>query len=749
MSVTRLRLSAAGLASCVLLIACSSSPVDGDSDGNRNEFVDDYQQGSGSSGSSSSGGPGAVCTPGEQLPCYSGPSGTEGVGFCVGGVQICNADGNGYGACEGEVVPITETCTTDGDDDCDGLSNEEGPDCDCDPGSTRSCYSGPASTKDVGICQAGNQSCNPSGNGYGACTGEVVPQLEDCTTASDEDCDGLTPPCPDGIIDIRGDNNRDGVIDFNDPADDTGEDSWDETHGAVFLANIDDDQGACPTSGSDEQLAACNDASDDYINGNDDLLDLARLQTAPWPSAPTGASGSIDLSGGASAYVRLFKKNGADFEEYIPGTTLTSSELQQGVELAVEGKDFVRDDQLWDGFIDVTLTVDDGSGAVGNDKLRMRVAPVIFRHHLDPLTTYYVTNFNYASSVAFRNDLATAATAAGAQVHNIYEDDQWTQDFIETAYMSMPTSGGAHHVIHVNFRSANYTSTGLRSAGRSVFTDLRGRDVAGAVEFDPNHSNGMDTLNSFGNTETIPPYGNWPLGRVLRGSDPQYYPDANFDAMIESQGVQGLVTIDTSWLLVGHVDESVSFVKVNSPRGWAMMVNDATMAKTMLENARDSGYGSTSMFVGKYWSGGSSAQTTIDAVLADADILNESAWAAVKVDEQVSDLKAETGITDAELIPVPFLHWESSGWSLAYQPGTVNGIYMGDQHFGAPDPHGPVIGGQDIFKEQLSTELGAYGITVHWIENWDLYHRLSGEVHCGSNATRQVPNDVKWWESGL
>src|SRR5689334_14822027 len=58
------------------------------------------------------------CTAGETEPCYSGPSGTENVGACVGGTRTCT-DAGVFGACEGEVLPGTETC--DGtDQDCDG-----------------------------------------------------------------------------------------------------------------------------------------------------------------------------------------------------------------------------------------------------------------------------------------------------------------------------------------------------------------------------------------------------------------------------------------------------------------------------------------------------------------------------------------------------------------------------------------------------------------------------------------------------
>ncbi|MSP24202.1 MAG: hypothetical protein EXR75_03360 [Myxococcales bacterium] len=742
------------------LVSCTADDVlfgDG-TDKNNNESVDSSFAGVGGAsvevgvgGNDGTGGSGASgCVPGNERNCYDGPADTQGIGSCSAGVESCSSDGT-WGPCLGQIVPSEELCVTPGDDDCDGAVNEDGVDCACAPGTNAECYSGPAATKNVGNCKAGAQTCLPDGSGYGACKGELLPAEESCATAADEDCDGQTPACPAAIVDLRADNNRNGKIDLAEPSEDNAESTWDATHGAIFLANIDDDASVCPSTGTDAALAACNDAADNVINGTDDLLDLARLQIAPWPSANAGASGSVSVASPGSKFVRLFKKAGGAWSEYVPGASLSASELKSGVELAIEGKDFVRDSASWNGFVDVTLTVNGGDVMGGTDTVRMRVAPVVFRHHLDPLTTYYVTSFNSTASTLFRDDLADAAGAAKVGVHEVFEADQWTQDFFETAYMAMPSVLGKQ-ALHVNFRSANYASGKLRTAGRVVFTDFQGKDIAGAVVYDPNHSDSMDTLNSFGNTETIPPYTHngkaWPLGRVLRGSHASFYPDKAFDKLITSNSVQGLVTIDTSWLLVGHVDETVSFVKANSPRGWVMLANDAALAKQLLEQQQKDGNGQKQMFVGKFWSTNVSAAITISKVLADPDIMNESAWAAVKVGEQVAALKAETGLTDAEIVDVPYLHWAQSGYSVAFNPGTVNGIYMSDSVFATPEPHGPLINNVDIFKSQLTQALSPYGVTVYWVENWDLYHRLLGEVHCGTNATRAVPKTVHWWESG-
>lgn len=141
-------------------------------------------------GSGAGGSAAEICNPGEVASCFSGAPEQLNVGLCAAGHRTCNAEGTGFGPCEGEVLPTAETCGNPGDEDCDGLVNEEGPDCVCDPGDTQSCYSASPSTKGVGPCKGGTQICNGAGTGWGPCTGEVTPVPETCATGIDDDCDG-------------------------------------------------------------------------------------------------------------------------------------------------------------------------------------------------------------------------------------------------------------------------------------------------------------------------------------------------------------------------------------------------------------------------------------------------------------------------------------------------------------------------------------------------------------------------------
>jgi len=170
----------------------------------------------------------------DSIPCYTGALGTEGKGLCKGGTAACTELGPS-GDCEGQVVPVNETCLLDTDEDCDGDVNEEGDGCVCVPGSETTCYPGPDGTEGVSICHGGMQTCLPDGTGYGPCMDARGPMPEDCDAAGvDEDCDGQVnesgPSCACG----------DGVVNNNETCDD----------------GNDDDTDACPTNC---KIATCGD----------------------------------------------------------------------------------------------------------------------------------------------------------------------------------------------------------------------------------------------------------------------------------------------------------------------------------------------------------------------------------------------------------------------------------------------------------------------------------------------------------
>ena len=118
--------------------------------------------------------------------CYGGPKETQSKGQCRVGQRTCLSDGT-WGSCEGEIIPQQEVC--DGqDNDCNGKVDEL-TECECwPPARTESCYTGPTSTQNIGICAPGTRACQANGK-WGICLGQQTPQAEECNL-KDDDCDG-------------------------------------------------------------------------------------------------------------------------------------------------------------------------------------------------------------------------------------------------------------------------------------------------------------------------------------------------------------------------------------------------------------------------------------------------------------------------------------------------------------------------------------------------------------------------------
>ena len=73
-------------------------------------------------GGGTSGTGGSTCVAGTVEACYGGPVPTRAVGACKDGKHTCNADGSGWGACVGEVLPAAEDPSTKADENCDGFA---------------------------------------------------------------------------------------------------------------------------------------------------------------------------------------------------------------------------------------------------------------------------------------------------------------------------------------------------------------------------------------------------------------------------------------------------------------------------------------------------------------------------------------------------------------------------------------------------------------------------------------------------
>ena len=123
--------------------------------------------------------------------CGSTPSGDDdgGTPTCENGTDFDN-DGYGDGCPAGpDCDDYDPTLTTNCPDANCSVGVHQG--CPCDPQSDGpvSCYEGPPETAGTPPCLKGSRSCDPISSTWGACGGQVLPEVEMCDF-EDNDCDG-------------------------------------------------------------------------------------------------------------------------------------------------------------------------------------------------------------------------------------------------------------------------------------------------------------------------------------------------------------------------------------------------------------------------------------------------------------------------------------------------------------------------------------------------------------------------------
>ena len=60
-----------------------------------------------------------------------------------------------------------------------------------------------------------------------------------------------------------------------------------------------------------------------------------------------------------------------------------------------------------------------------------------------------------------------------------------------------------------------------------------------------------------------------------------------------------------------------------------------------------------------------------------------------------------------------------------------------------PKPHGPKIANVDLFEQYFRSIIPSR-TKVYFINNWDSYYLLEGDINCGTNTKRRCFEN-KWW----
>jgi protein-arginine deiminase len=139
----------------------------------------------------------------------------------------------------------------------------------------------------------------------------------------------------------------------------------------------------------------------------------------------------------------------------------------------------------------------------------------------------------------------------------------------------------------------------------------------------------------------------------------------------------------------------------------------------------------------------------------DGALWQTNAAIQVKINQIRGQLKTGLGITDNDFIHLPAIYVAEPGVTNAFAmvPNMVNNVSL-NSSIVLPNPRGPRWGtglNEDVFLAEAISKLNGGGrmvVSEDFVDNWDLYHRFQGEVHCGTN-TRRFPDaiQVEWWKN--
>ena len=331
-----------------------------------------------------------------------------------------------------------------------------------------------------------------------------------------------------------------------------------------------------------------------------------------------------------------------------------------------------------------------------------------------------------------------------------YQYDRWLQDEIEFGSMTSPD----HRVDLVIDSIRNDNGRGLDNVAEDQFE---------APDFARNTwgEGWANSQDSFGNMEVSPPVTvdgvEYPFGRIYWGE--AFGSGPNDDALLaalQAQEAQAPFQLDVSFLCVGHVDEFVTFLPdTSAPKGFRLYITDTEVAYDFLGGL------DPAFEIPLY--GSDKGYNTVGDVLADKELAELNAEIqADYLEPAIVTLKAELGLDDDDIVRMPMLFETAShcgGTTAAFFPGTVNmtvatlpgesttHVFMPDPFFRADTSLSDDARASDPFISYIEGILPP-NVAPTWLDDWDSYHLLLGEVHCGSNTVR-TPSDVAWWESAM
>ena len=587
-------------------------------------------------------------------------------------------------------------------------------------------------------------------------------------------------------VDLDVDSDLSGAVDATEDEDAVEE----EVPGAVLFVNIDDDN-------SDSVL----DCDDGEICAEENDLSLALVGPGDAGAFPEGSFLVLTLEGDVD-YVRVFHE-GAVVLGKAGDDTVTEVDLgtpDGDLELELDALDF---------HFNVTLTAsvyaDDVDGAVASDTVALSTPPFMMFNHLDVARHLYVMN---GSNKLMRDGIRDAIGDENMTETSVYQYgwDVWIQDEIEFGYQQTPA--GPMDLVLDSVRTTGsqwldaYPEDVLLGPDFGHVTE-RGSGWAESVDSFGN----LECSPPVTVDGTEYPFGRIYYGGRDSGSGSRAIVQALQD-FLDFQEVQSPVQIDSVWLAVGHVDEFMLFLPdPGSEKGFKLGWTDWQLAREILESldpnmelprfTDDHGYAT----VGEILDSSLPAynddldveymQPILEIVKAEFGLTDDDVVLIPGVWERTNwgGLAMIPGMTNLAvynehlLIADPFFRTydedvdgngaldqgedlDGDGWMDTDEDANGNGELDAGEDInlnGVLDTEEDLNGnwqldeGEDIngngllntyrdpFIEYMHANMPE-GLELHFLDNWETYHLMWGEVHCGTNILRTPRSDLYWWE---
>ncbi|MFQ4139040.1 protein-arginine deiminase family protein [Nodosilinea sp. PGN35] len=543
----------------------------------------------------------------------------------------------------------------------------------------------------------------------------------------------LTLTCLRICLDVDAD--RDGVVDEDNPH--KGDWRWGaEGQGAILLVNTDRDH-----IHSDSHYTDI-DQNRTLLRLKDSGLMIARRAGAR--DLPPGCEIYLSVSPDQAQRICIYDELNHLGNELI-GPKQAQANLRctdQDTLFFVQGISYPDID--FDGLIEITLSLLKDGETVYSDRVVFRVAPWMMTPNTLAPIDVFVSRLSEGKNEAFIEDLRKVVSQAGAQLDPVpvefHNDDPWMRDEIEVGYTQAPGK-----MIHVIFDSPR--DRGLDHLAKRQLISSRFGYV---IRKSPHEATKLD---SFGNLEVSPPVTvngvTYPFGRLLfGGTRPEIMPNPRRKLKVlrdffAAQKIQAPVELFSDWLSVGHIDEFMNFVAAPNPKGFKLLLACPNRCYEVLKELRDRGHGQTLLREGKHL-GEKPAAISVAAVLDDEDLAAHNQRFQSYIDWNREVLKQELGLDEADIIDLPALFEDSDGRAKSFFPNMVNMLVL-NQHLAIPKPFGPKVNDKCAFEACVEHLLNPLGLVCHFIDDWETYFRKGGEIHCGTNTSRQ-PYPQKWWE---